>query len=237
MATFLLVHGGCHGAWCWGRVIHNLQNLGHRGMALDLPGHGLDRTPRQNVTFNNYIEKLCEFIEEKDLSNLVLVGHSLAGIILSEVASKFPERIQHLIYLAGFVLDEGESGIEIIPANRRQEYLDMANQSPENSISMDFETVHWRFLNDLDRENALKIYARLTPQPFGVYLQASSVSLASLSQRLTYIICTNDHTMSYKLCTLLAKKLVGDTYEIESDHDAMLSHPEELTDLLIRIAV
>ena len=236
MIRLLFVHGGCHGAWCWDPLIHNLENLGQKGYALDLPGHGLDRTPRQDVTFSSYVEKLSQFIEEKDLSKLVLVGHSLAGIILPEIASRFPERIQHLVYLAAFVLNEGESAIELVPTDRRQSYFDMSDQSPEKSISLDFETAYRRFFSDLDQGDARQFYARLTPQPLEVYLQVASVSPCSLPQRLTYIICKNDGALTYELCASLAEKLTGDKYEIESDHDVMLSHPEELADLLIRIA-
>ncbi len=237
MANFLFVHGGCHGAWCWDSLIHNLENLGHKGFALDLPGHGSDRTPRQDVTFNSYVEKLSQFIEEKDLAKLVVVGHSLAGIILPEIASRFPERIHHLIFIAAYVLNEGESAIELVPADRRQSYFDIAAQSPEKSISLDFETAHRRFFSDLDEEDARQFYAKLTPQPLEVYLQPASVSPSVLPQRLTYIICKNDGALPYELCVSFAEKLAGDKYEIESDHDVMLSHPEELADLLIRIAV
>lgn len=237
MTTFLFVHGGCHGAWCWDRLIHSLEHRGQEGLAIDLPGHGSDRTPRQDVTFDSYVERVGLFIEERDLSGLVLVGHSLAGIILPEIASRFPERTGHLVFIAAYVLNEGESAIELVPADRRQSYFDSAGQSPEKSISVDFETAHRRFFSDLDREEARRLYAKLNPQPLAVYLQGASVSPRFLPQRLTYIICTHDAALPHELCTSLAEKLAGDTHEIESDHDVMISHPEELADLLISVAV
>ena len=78
--TFVLVHGAWHGAWCWAAVINQLEKLGDRAYAVDLPGHGMNRVDRATVTLDSYVNSVAEFIERRDLKNVVLAGHSLGGL-------------------------------------------------------------------------------------------------------------------------------------------------------------
>ena len=78
--TFVLVHGAWHGAWCWGAVINQLEKLGDRAYAVDLPGHGMNRVDRSKVTLESYVDSVAEFIERHDLKDVVLAGHSLGGL-------------------------------------------------------------------------------------------------------------------------------------------------------------
>ena len=86
--TFVLVHGAWHGGWCWAAVINQLERLGDRAYAVDLPGHGMNRADRTKVTLDSYVNSVAEFIERHDLKNVVLAGHSLGGITIPGVAAK-----------------------------------------------------------------------------------------------------------------------------------------------------
>src|SRR5258708_23471847 len=77
--AFVLVHGAWHGAWCWAAVINQLERLGDRAYAVDLPGHGMNRADRAKVTLDSYVNSVAEFIESRDLKNVVLAGHYLRG--------------------------------------------------------------------------------------------------------------------------------------------------------------
>ena len=70
--TFVLVHGAWHGAWCWAAVINQLEKLGDRAYAVDLPGHGMNQAVRSKVTLQSYVDSVAEFIERHDLKNVVL---------------------------------------------------------------------------------------------------------------------------------------------------------------------
>ncbi len=91
--TFVLVHGAWHGAWCWAAVINQLEKLGDRAYAVDLPGHGMNQADRSKVTLQSYVDSVAEFIERHDLKNVVLAGHSLGGLTIPGVAAKIPARI------------------------------------------------------------------------------------------------------------------------------------------------
>ena len=85
MSTFVLVHGAFHGAWCWYKVIAGLEAAGHRAIAPDLPGHGLDRTPMETCTLDRYVSTVVAAIEAAE-EPVVLVGHSLGGVTVSQGA-------------------------------------------------------------------------------------------------------------------------------------------------------
>ena len=93
MSTFVLVHGAFHGAWCWYKVVAALEARGHRAIAPDLPGHGLDRTPMEKCNLGLYVSTVVAAIEtEKE--PVVLVGHSLGGLTVTQVAERVPERVR-----------------------------------------------------------------------------------------------------------------------------------------------
>lgn len=234
MPDFVLIHGGAHGAWCWQTVIDELERLGQRGFAFDLPGHGADPTPRSTVTFESYVSATNRFLESGDFEDVVLVGHSIAGMLLPEVAQANRERIRQVVFVAAVVLDAGEATIDLIPESRRPSYFEMAAQTPDNTLRVDFETAHARFFNDLPAAEARRYFEKLTPQPFAPYLAPARVSAGAIQAERRFILCTHDKTFPPDQCLTLAAKLGGTLERIESDHDVMLSHPQELARLLVK---
>ena len=104
MPSFVLVHGAAHGAWCWERVVPVLAaaDAVDRVIAVDLPGHGAQRDvkPQDRITLGDYVDAVVDAITGADLHDVVLVGHSLGGITVTEVAHAVPDRLRHLVYLA-----------------------------------------------------------------------------------------------------------------------------------------
>lgn len=101
MSTYVLVHGAWHGAWCWKYVIPILENEGHNVIALDLPGHGEDKTPIPEITFDAYAKRVCKILDEQS-EPVVLVGHSMGGAVISQVAEYLPSK-NHKIGIFGRV--------------------------------------------------------------------------------------------------------------------------------------
>ncbi|WP_323785690.1 alpha/beta fold hydrolase [Thalassovita sp.] len=109
MADFLLVHGAAHGAWCWRDVIPELADLGHRAHAIDLPGHGEDSTPYQDVTLDLYADAILDALDRP----MIVVGHSMAGYPITLAAERKPLNFQRLIYLCAYVPHPGLSLAEM----------------------------------------------------------------------------------------------------------------------------
>jgi len=108
MSTFVLIHGSWHGAWCWKNIVPLLEKEGHRVIIFDLPGHGNDKTPIGEVTFEKYIEKTVQEIDKAG-EQVILVGHSMGGSVISQAAELRSQSIKKLIYVAGFLLENGQS--------------------------------------------------------------------------------------------------------------------------------
>ena len=111
MSTLVLVHGAFHGAWCWDKVTSLLEQGGHEVVALDLPGHGEDQTPAVEVTLEAYADLVVQALDALP-APVVLVGHSLSGTVISQVAERRPEKIDKLVYLCALLLPSGKSAIE-----------------------------------------------------------------------------------------------------------------------------
>ena len=116
MATFVLVHGGWHGGWCWQKVVPFLEAAGHEVYAPTLTGlaeRASELSP--DVGLDTHIQDIVGLLEEKNLQGVILVGHSYGGMVITGVVDRVPERIAHLVYLDTFVPRDGESIADVVP--------------------------------------------------------------------------------------------------------------------------
>ena len=232
MQNFLLIHGGSHGAWCWKSCITALEVADHRATAIDLPGHGLDKTPRDSVTTRSYVEAVCEQLKQYRGPPLTLVGHSLAGVILPEIICRHPEKVAEVVFLAAIVLEVGECALDYIPPDRQPSYFERAAASGDNTFLIDYEVARHIFFSDLPESAARRHYQQLTPQPLTIYLERAEIAPAAIACPKRYIVCRDDQALSYEACLGFGERLGGPIVQIASGHDAMLSEPEDLAQLL-----
>ncbi|RDG33482.1 alpha/beta fold hydrolase [Streptomyces corynorhini] len=128
MSTYLLVHGAWHSGRAWERVVPLLESAGHRVLAPSLTGYG-DKAHLlgPEVGLGTHIDDIVGLIVEQDLTEVVLVGHSYAGLVVSSVADRVPERIAHLVHLDAMVPRDGESAADVLPVT--QNLIDLALKS------------------------------------------------------------------------------------------------------------
>ncbi|MEU5764132.1 alpha/beta fold hydrolase [Nocardia sp. NPDC047648] len=128
MSIFLLVHGAWHSGRCWQRVVPLLESAGHQVHAPSLTGYG-DKAHLlgPDVGLDTHVADVIELIKDKDLTNVVLVGHSYAGLVISAAANEIPDRIAHLVYLDAMVPEDGETAVDVQPISQR--LIDFAAQS------------------------------------------------------------------------------------------------------------
>jgi pimeloyl-ACP methyl ester carboxylesterase len=108
MATFVLVHGAWHGAWCWRDIVPLLEAGGHHVFAPDLPGHGEHAATIAEMTLESYARCVQQSIEAAP-EPVVLVAHSMGGIVATQAAEYVPERIRRLVYVTAFLPADGQS--------------------------------------------------------------------------------------------------------------------------------
>ena len=111
--TIHLVHGAFHGRWCWSRVITGLQAQGHRVVANDLPGLGQDRTPPGDISLETYADAVCDALTAEE-EPVLLVGHSMGGIVISQAAERLPEQVKSLVYVSAYLLRDAQSMMDIV---------------------------------------------------------------------------------------------------------------------------
>ena len=108
MSTYLLIHGAWHGGWCWRKVVPLLEAKGHKVLAPDLPGHGDDRTATATVTLKSYADRICE-IASAQTKPVILAGHSMGGVAITQAAENCPKKIGALVYVCAFLPRNGDS--------------------------------------------------------------------------------------------------------------------------------
>lgn len=163
--TFVLLHGSWHGGWAWEPTAWCLRELGHRAHAPTYPGHrpGEDRS---GVTHDDYVASVTRFIESRDLRDVVLVGHSFGGSVVSRVAEELPGRLRRLVFHTAFVLEEGTSVNDNLAPEQTALFARAAAESPDNTVACPWEVFRDLFMQDAAVADARSVWERLVPQPY-----------------------------------------------------------------------
>jgi pimeloyl-ACP methyl ester carboxylesterase len=233
MAEFLLVHGSCHGAWCWRHVIPALEARGHRATAIDLPAHGEDRTPVAEVTLDLYADRVAAALDAMD-EPAILVGHSAGGATITAAAEKAPERIACLIYLCAYALKDGESLAEVRRRAARQPLLPAIRRSPDGlAFTVDPDLAPAIFYSDCTPEAVAFALPRLCPEPIRPQETAVRVTARSDGLPRRYVLCENDRTIPPEAQQAMTQDWpAGSVVRLASGHSPFLSQPERLSALL-----
>ncbi|EJC63116.1 hypothetical protein QWA_05885 [Alcaligenes faecalis subsp. faecalis NCIB 8687] len=234
--TFVLVHGAWHGGWCWSRLAERLQAKGHKVYTPTLTGLGeRSHLLGPDITLNTFVDDVANLIRWEDLSNVVLVGHSFAGLVISGVADVMPRCIRHLIYLDAFILPSGTSTFDTLPEKMVESMIASAGQStipavpppPLHALGL-HATEDLRFVGN-----------RLTPQPLSVYRSALVLQnpVIGNSRPCTYISCTQPVFRAVDTSREWARQQKDWEFrELETGHSAAITHPDLLSRLLVEIA-
>lgn len=235
--TFLLVHGAWHGAWCWEKVIPHLRKEGHEVKTIDLPGHGLDKTPVSNVTLNAYTSRVCESLDSCK-GQVILVGHSMGGVVITQSGEYKPSKIEKLVYLTGFLLKNGQCLLDI--ANQDSEALVMRNamlDEKTNSLSFRKGAVKEIFYSDCSDDDVHYAESLLVPQaiaPFQTQVITSEEKFGRIPR--VYVECLNDRAITpgtqkkmYEASP--CEKIIS----MKTSHSPFFSAPEELAGNLLSI--
>ena len=238
MATFILVHGASLGGWSWRKVVPLLEEEGHRVVALDLPGHGDDSTPVSGMTLDANVARIREAVEAADDEPVILVGHSMGGIAITQAAEEVPDRIATLVYLAALLPQDGQSlqglaqGVfdPLVAANTQ------VNASEGTAVIAE-ELLRDAVFGECDEKDVEFATSRLVPES----LAAMSAPVTITPERAgsvprVYIECLRDRTIT--IDGQRAMQQAGGCQRvltIDTDHSPFLSRPRELADHLLSV--
>jgi pimeloyl-ACP methyl ester carboxylesterase len=234
---FVLVHGAWHGAWCWEKVIPLLSDVGHAVHAIDLPGLGEEQTPVKDVTLKSYVFAVNELINSIDQA-VVLVGHSMGGMVITQVAEQIPDRINTLIYLTAFsprnretllqyALEDTSDVMKYKQINEEEGYFTVAEDK--------LQSCFYGMCSDEDAQNAIK---RLRPQPLAPIATPLKLSDENYGRvRRCYVECSEDRAITPAMQTRLKNNgRVDATATLKTDHSPFYSCPEQLVETLVSLA-
>lgn len=230
---YILVHGAWQGGWCWEFLAAELRRRGHKVSCLDLPGQGSHVFPLSQVTYDVYYHYLESVIKRSD-EKVVLVGHSMAGLICAPLLDQYPDRISHLFLIAAYVAQEGRSLLDYALSGGPSEIPNLLISDEFNKTqSLDLSKAKEALYHDCPSDLAEWAMQRLQPQPTSVsttpvYWKDSGKT----RHQRTYILCEEDRDVHITTQHNVLQDYPCQTVSIKSGHFPFLSQPCQLADIL-----
>lgn len=234
MATIMLVHGACHGAWCWDRVVPLLEAAGHRVLAPDLPGRGANGTPGWwRWTMQDYAKSIIHTARQAG-GPVIAVGHSMGGQVISTAAEAAPELFERLVYLTAFLPTDGDSIVSLAALDKTSDIAKAARTSLlTGQITLDPNSAHPIFYGDCSTDDFEWVKPRLVAEPARPSFSKLHLSARFEAVPRSYIRCTKDRAISIELQDMMAaKQPCQHVATLEASHSPFVSMPDQLADAL-----
>ena len=233
--TLVLIHGSWHGGCAWKAVIRELSANGHRAHAPTLPGHG-PGAERIGISHQDCVNAVMNFIQERGLTDVVLVGHSFGGTVIQKVAELLPERIARVVFLDALILRDNESVVDILPPEFAALVTALANASSENTTLIPWEAWREHFIQDAPESLARSTWEQLSPEPNQVNVDKVELKgFYSLAIPRSFIHCRQDKSLGPgyfhpQMSSRLGKfKLL----EMDGSHEVLFTRPAELAEKIV----
>ena len=239
MTTYVLIHGAWHGGWCWGMVAPLLKKRGHTAVAPDLPAHGKDTTPIPEVSLQSYTDRVCEILDAQP-EPVILVGHSMGGLVITQTAEYRPDKIRTLVYLCAFLPRNGESLLQLAQADPGGLVLpNLVMADDQLSATVRDEAIKDAFYGDCSDSDVAWAKLLLVPQPLAPLSTPVSTTEASFGRvPKVYIECLQDRAVPPSLqkrmySTLPCRQVIS----MDTSHSPFLSAPDKLVEHLTSLPV
>ena len=241
MANYVLVHGGWFGAWCWYKVVPLLQAAGHSVYTPTLTGVGEQAallTPE--IGLDTHIQDVVNLIETKDLQQVILVGHSYSGMVITGVADRVPDRIAHLVYLDAVVPRDGQSLVDTAP------FLGtfLRREANKNGDGWRVNPPRGGTFGITKEPDLSLVRSKVTPQPLKTFLQPVHITHPDAVAAIphTFIECTRRGVIVWLMRRILMRGSLPPNEPgwsrrtLATNHMAMMIAPQAVADLLLELA-
>jgi pimeloyl-ACP methyl ester carboxylesterase len=230
----VLIHGAWHGSWSWHTTATLLEAAGYDVQAPDLPGHGIDTTPAASVSMDSYVGTITTLLDAS-AAPVVLVAHSMGGVVASAVAEARPEKVEKIIYLAAFVVQNGQSMFDW--ASRDTNALVLANllpNPPASLIDIGRDDIGDVFYGDCRPDQVTLASMLLRPNPLAPIVTPVNLTTSRYGQVTKYYIKTShDRAVSPTMqAEMIRNQKFRKVVEMNSDHSPFFSHPLRLHGIL-----
>ena len=243
MATFVLIHGAWHGGWSWWKTAPLLNGAGHRVLAPSLTGLGERQhlaalMPPAAINLDLHIGDVVALLQAEDLTEVVLVGHAYAGMVITGVAEIIPERIASLVYVNGVAPSDGKAMVDQLEAVRGPEFVArirgfIAEGAPLMPAPTTADEIAQRW-SVTDPSDQAFMLPRLSPQPTLTFSQPVRVGNPDAAAvRREFVLCSES---GFESVARRAAASGWGVHHIDTGHDPMITTPRELADIFMAVA-
>jgi len=230
MANFVLVHGSCHGGWCWKKVTLLLRNNGNVVYTPTLTGLGeRAHLASKVIGLDTHILDIVQVFEYEDLDEVILVGHSYGGMVIGESQTKFQRELSGLYILMDTY--HKKSAFDVIPGLEAIYKERALKELGKEWLVAPYEPQVWGVTEPADIR---WMKTRLCPMPWHTHDQPVRLTNSEANNiPKSYISCTeynNFHIMAQR-----AKSAGWDYHELKTGHDAMITVPVKLVQKLVQL--
>ncbi|WP_158967841.1 alpha/beta fold hydrolase [Chachezhania sediminis] len=236
MSTYVLVHGAWHTGELFEDVAAPIRAAGHVVHCPTVAGNAPGDDRRQGLA--PAVASIVTYLEDNDLSDVILLGHSYGGMVITGVADRVPGRIRRLIYWNAFVPSDGECLNDMVPPHYVDLFDQVAAASDDNSVMLPYPIWREAFINDAPADLAQSAFDRLNPHPYATFTDkiALSKNPAEFECAKSYINCTEDTALPQSLGwhPRLSEKLgLFRLVQIPGSHEICFSDPAALADAIM----
>lgn len=245
MASFVLVHPAWFGGWCWSKVAGQLRAQGNTVYTPTMTGLAeRSHLASRDIGLQTHIDDVANLVTFEDLADVVLVGTSSSGTVITGVAAQIPDRIGSLVYLDAFVPSDGQSTRDLLPPERQAALDTMVADEGDGWLLPRFAPPPWPvIIRDLwqvvDEADAEWVLSRLRPTPYRHFTDPVRL-LAPISGDRIYVRCLRSPFAGptpFDSFADTARSTPDWTYrEIDAPHVSYITHPEEVTAVLVDTA-
>jgi pimeloyl-ACP methyl ester carboxylesterase len=232
--TLICVHGAWHGSWCWKYLTPALEAAGIQVITPDLPGHQGDLSQMSLDNYIQFIERLiCQQTEP-----VTLLGHSLAGFVITAVANRYPEKIKQLIYLSAFIPKNNQCLMDCVQAHNMPKNLAIELIESENGKVMRLRPKYaknyfYALCDAVDVQFALEKVCDQVMSTFTTPVSYDTGRIALIPK--AYILCTEDVSISEQVQQAMAGCVDAQIHKLKADHSPFFSKIHELAGLIEKI--
>jgi len=230
--TFVLVPGAWQGGWAWQPVARRLREAGHAAVTITLPGLA-DGDERAGLRLSDAVDHVVAEVNRRDLSEVVLVGHSWGGYVITGAAHGLAGRLAKVVYYNAVVPARGTAMVD-----ENAEYAAMTlaaiEASPDGTISVLREQVPM-FMPEADKQAQDLFFELLVPQPGGYFVDPIDFGdITTLGVPAGYVLSEYDRALA-RPGTEFAARIGLTPVMVPGGHESMLTRPDEVTTALLKI--
>jgi pimeloyl-ACP methyl ester carboxylesterase len=234
--TYVLVHGAWQAPYVWDAVRSDLENKGNKVIVVELPGHGSDNTPTHTLSLDAYRDRVIDAISKAN-GKVILVGHSMGGMVVTSVAEKIPAKISKLVYIGAFLPTSGQSLGQLAETDPDSKLGPELSQSADKlTLDVKREKLTYLFINDGSQAEKEKVIANYRPEPAIPFGNSITLTVNFSSVEKVYIKTMQDIVISPGLQDrMIASAGIKTVYPVNTSHSPFLSQPHTVSDLLLKI--